>query len=105
MLRIRRSALLLLSVLAGGGANDIGLDDAHGVSRFEPSGTFGAYLTGRFAVQRTDLEVAAEQFQRLHGVEITRNTTLLIDDDHSNVQIALDKGVRAVWFIPSEPEK
>lgn len=51
------------------------------------------------------LASAAEQFQRLHGVEITRNTTLLIDDDHRNIQIALDKGVRALLFLPEEPEK
>lgn len=51
------------------------------------------------------LASAAEQFQRLHGVEITRNSTLLIDDDHRNIQIALERGVRAVWFIPDEPEK
>ena len=63
MRHIRRSALLLLSVLAGGGANDIGLDDAYGTSRFEPSGSFGAYLTGRFAVQRTDMDVAADKLE------------------------------------------
>ena len=63
MRHMRRSTLLLLSVLAGGGANDIGLDDAHGTSRFEPTGSFGAYLTGRFAVQRTDTDVAADKLE------------------------------------------
>ena len=47
---------------------------------------------------------AAEILERDRQVVITRNTTLLIDDDKSNVQIALDKGVRAIWFIPEEPE-
>lgn len=63
MRHARRPALLILAVIAGGGANDIGLDDAYGASRFEPSGAFGAYLTGRFAVQRTDLEVAADKLE------------------------------------------
>ena len=47
---------------------------------------------------------AAEILERDRQVVITRNTTLLIDDDKSNIQIALDKGVRAIWFIPEEPE-
>ena len=52
------------------------------------------------------LASAAEQLERLHpGLVITRNSTLLIDDDQTNIQIALDRGVRALWFIPEEPEK
>jgi len=47
---------------------------------------------------------AAEVLERDRQVVITRSSTLLIDDDKSNIQIALDKGVRAVWFIPEEPE-
>lgn len=60
---IRRSALLMLALVAGGGANDFGLDTAHGTSKFEPKGAFGLYLTGRFAVQRSDLELAAERLE------------------------------------------
>lgn len=51
------------------------------------------------------LASAAEEFERLYKVTITRNTTLLIDDDQHNIEIALDRGVRALWFIPEEPEK
>lgn len=36
-------------------------------------------------------------------IEITRATTLLIDDDKRNVHIALQDGVRAVWFKPEKP--
>mmetsp|Transcript_50486 Transcript_50486/g.99727 ORF Transcript_50486/g.99727 Transcript_50486/m.99727 type:complete len:179 (-) Transcript_50486:493-1029(-) len=50
------------------------------------------------------LASAAEEFERLHGIQITRSTTLLIDDDQHNVEIALDRGVRGLWFIPEEPE-
>lgn len=48
---------------------------------------------------------AAEVFERDRKVVITRNTTLLIDDDKTNIQIALDKGVRALWFIPEDPDR
>jgi len=63
MQRIRRSALLVLSMLAGGAANDFGQESAFGTSKFEPNGAFGAYLTGRFAEQQSDLDVAADQLE------------------------------------------
>jgi hypothetical protein len=37
------------------------------------------------------------------NVEITKTTTLLIDDDKRNIRIALDDGVRALWFCPDKP--
>lgn len=61
---IRRSALLVLAVLAGGAANDFGLEDATGISKFEPKGAFGDYMAGRLAVQQGDLDIAAD---RLHA--------------------------------------
>jgi len=63
MRRIRRSALLVLAVLAGGAANDFGLDDASGDSKFTPNGAFGAYLSGRLASQESDLDFAADQLK------------------------------------------
>jgi len=50
---------------------------------------------------------AVEELQNLcrdDDVVINKNTTLLIDDDHRNVRIALKDEVRAVWFDPSKPE-
>lgn len=47
---------------------------------------------------------AAEQLERDFGREITRSSTLLIDDDRENIKIALENGVRALWFIPEEPD-
>jgi hypothetical protein len=38
-------------------------------------------------------------------IEITRNSTLLIDDDIRNVQVALREGVRAIWFDPDRPHR
>ena len=35
----------------------------HGRSNFTPTGAFGAYLSGRFAAQRADLDVAAEKLE------------------------------------------
>jgi FMN phosphatase YigB (HAD superfamily) len=43
---------------------------------------------------------AVEELEGHHGVEITKQTTLLIDDDVKNVQTALRDGVRAVWLNP-----
>lgn len=36
--------------------------------------------------------------------EITRNSTLLVDDDDNNIEVALDEGVRAVWLDPNHPD-
>ena len=63
MHRIGRLALLTLSLLAGGAANDFGQETAFGISKFVPNGAFGAYLTGRFAVQQSDLDLAAERLE------------------------------------------
>lgn len=63
MRRIRRSALLVLAVLAGGAANDFGLEDASGTSTFEPKGAFGDYMAGRLAVQQGDLDIAADRLR------------------------------------------
>jgi hypothetical protein len=36
-------------------------------------------------------------------IEITKRTTILIDDDDRNIRIALKDGTRAVWFNPKQP--
>ena len=61
--RIRRSALLVLAMLAGGAANDFGFEDASGVSKFEPKGAFGDYMAGRLAEQQGDLDIAADRLR------------------------------------------
>ena len=47
---------------------------------------------------------AAEEFTSERGVVITRSSTLLIDDDCCNVDIALANSVRALLFAPDAPE-
>jgi len=58
-----RPALMVLALLAGGAANDFGQEDAFGTSKFTPNGAFGDYLTGRFAAQQGDLDVAADRLE------------------------------------------
>ena len=61
--RLRRPALLALAMLFAGAANDYGGEDGAPESHYQPAGTFGAYLTGRFAAQRTDLDTAADKLE------------------------------------------
>ena len=58
-----RAALLILSLLSACAASDLSSDGTERESRFRPSGAFGAYLSGRFAAQRSDLGVAAEKLE------------------------------------------
>lgn len=46
---------------------------------------------------------AVEELEQDGEVEITRATSLLIDDDRKNVEYALRNGVRAIWFNPEKP--
>lgn len=46
-----------------------------------------------------------ELLRRNEGVEITKSSTLLIDDDEANIRLAIDDGVRAVWFCPKKPHR
>jgi hypothetical protein len=39
------------------------------------------------------------------GLEINKRTTILIDDDQQNIRIALQDGVRAIWFSPNQPQQ
>jgi hypothetical protein len=36
---------------------------------------------------------------------ITKNTTLLVDDDRRNIAAALQDGTRAIWFNPDKPHR
>ena len=37
------------------------------------------------------------------AASITRESTLLVDDDANNIRTALDEGVRAIWCNPDNP--
>ena len=47
---------------------------------------------------------AAEEFNSHSNINITKKTTLLIDDDAVNVRIALKNKVRALLFRPGDPD-
>ena len=54
--------------------------------------------------KQSHMASAAEELLTIHSnIDITRNTTLLIDDDTDNIEIALNEGVRAIWFNPTNP--
>mmetsp|Transcript_44541 Transcript_44541/g.107914 ORF Transcript_44541/g.107914 Transcript_44541/m.107914 type:complete len:284 (+) Transcript_44541:295-1146(+) len=48
---------------------------------------------------------AVEELEHRFNVEITKQTTLLIDDDAKNIRHALNNGTRAVWFNPNKPHR
>ena len=43
---------------------------------------------------------AVEEFETKYDVDISRNTTLLVDDDPNNVRMALKDGVRGILLNP-----
>ena len=45
---------------------------------------------------------AVEELEQLHKADITKATTLLLDDDAKNIRIALREGVRAIWINPKK---
>jgi hypothetical protein len=52
------------------------------------------YNTGKQSYMASAAEELAEQYD----MKITRSSTLLIDDDHNNIRVALENLVRAVHF-------
>lgn len=48
---------------------------------------------------------AGESLAETTGLDITRDTTLLLDDDGNNIRIALANKVRAIRFVPDNPSK
>ncbi len=47
---------------------------------------------------------AAEELSQKHKKQITRLSTLLIDDQVDNISLALEAQVRAVRFNPENPQ-
>jgi hypothetical protein len=65
-------------------------------------GQFSYHGMGMRQGKQAHMASAVEELEGHHGVEITKQTTLLIDDDFKNVQTALRDGVRAVWLNPRQ---
>jgi hypothetical protein len=60
--------------------------------------------TGSKDGKQAHMASAVEELEQNGNVEITKGTTLLIDDDKRNIRIAMEDGVRAVWFCPTQPK-
>jgi hypothetical protein len=64
--------------------------------------------SGSMEGKQPHMASAVEELLHIHkssNVEITKATTLLIDDDKRNIRIALQDGVRAIWFCPNQPQQ
>eukprot|EP01038_Epipyxis_sp_PR26KG_P012489 gene12489-16755_t len=48
---------------------------------------------------------AAEELSQMNNVEISRGSTLLIDDDLDNIRVALDNFTRAIPLDPADPNR
>lgn len=59
--------------------------------------------TGSMDGKQPHIASAVEELETHFNVEITKATTLLIDDDVRNIRYALNDGTRAVWFNPRKP--
>ena len=69
-------------------------------------GTWRYDGTGSHDGKQAHMASAAEELKRrLIKANITRETTLLIDDDTDNIRIAKKERVRAVWFNPQKPNE
>jgi hypothetical protein len=53
--------------------------------------------------KQSHMASAVEELESRFGVQITKKSTLLVDDDARNIRIALHNGVRAVWLNPKKP--
>jgi hypothetical protein len=61
--------------------------------------------SGSLEGKQSHMASAVEELEsRCAEVELSKNTTLLIDDDARNIRAALRDGTRAVWFNPKKPQ-
>lgn len=56
---------------------------------------------GTMAGKQPHMTSAVEELEQVHeGLDVTKQSTVLIDDDGSNIRTALAEGVRGVWLNP-----
>jgi hypothetical protein len=58
-----------------------------------------------YRVSQPHMASAAEELGQMNADILTRASTLLVDDDPSNISIALEHGVKAVWLNPQKPNE
>lgn len=66
--------------------------------------TFNYEGSGSLAGKQAHMASAAEELEaRNKGLRLKRASTVLIDDDETNIRHALENGVRAIWLDPQNP--
>lgn len=71
-------------------------DTASGIPIRGRDGTWEYHGEGSRDGKQPHMASAAEEIQNRTGIKITRNSTLLIDDDMRNINYALNNSVRAI---------
>ena len=64
----------------------------------------GASLDGKQSHMASAVEELEGHFAGGGVLDISKNTTLLIDDDARNIRAALRDGTRVIWFNPKKPQ-
>jgi len=59
---------------------------------------------GRMEGKQPFMASAVEEFQTKYDIDISKSTTLLVDDDPNNIKIALNDGVRGILLNPKRSE-
>jgi hypothetical protein len=59
--------------------------------------------TGSMDGKQAFMASAVEELEHDNSVDITKKSTLLIDDDAKNIRYALVDNTRAIWFNPEKP--
>jgi len=58
---------------------------------------------GSLRGKQSHIASAVEELSHAHAAQISRGSTLLIDDDAQNINDALANGVSALLFVPADP--
>jgi hypothetical protein len=83
--------------------NIVGTERAERIPIRSGDRTWSYQGAGSHAGKQAHMASAVEELEQNGQVEITKNSTVLIDDDQRNVRHALKDGVRAIWFNPEKP--
>jgi len=83
--------------------NYLGRDLSHKIP-IRAGGQFSYQGGGMRDGKQAHMASAVEELEGSGNVEITKQTSLLIDDDVKNVRTALRDGVRAIWLNPDRSE-
>lgn len=91
------------AVVKGVLENIVGADRAERIPIRGGDRTWKYEGAGSHSGKQAHMASAVEELEQDGQVEITKSTTVLIDDDQRNIRHALADGVRAIWFNPDKP--